>query len=288
MIRRSWPWLLVAVALALSASVAFAGGATYQLLPRTQLRNATLTNGNQSSVYSMAFNVPPKMHLTMLALKVEVASSGLSDSLQRVGIEVFPMTAVGSVMADSTTLGYDKNGKALGIRYIIPDSMAFGPIDLDDSNTKVDGFFCTTIDSLALATRGYLVLKDSTWTTGASNFDSSNALGQRGNWRQLVSSRVIYSEYLSRGKVGIGPYNAKAPGMAAIRPINASTLMTPVPLPGGPTVRADADAAPYTWFYMPMNDAYGGFVEVNRLMCTLLNRTTGTYYVSLYAICSDN
>lgn len=279
---------ILAVTLALCAHAAAASaGATYALCPPTLLRAANISNGSMSALYTSAFNVPQHMHLSMLAIKVELTTPG-NDSLRKVGIEVFPMTAVGTAIFDSTTLGYDVNGVPLRLTYHQPDSMSFAALDMDDSNTKLDGFFCTNVDSASIANGGWLVLRDSTWTTGTSNFDSTLTLGQRGNWRQWVSSRVVYSELMGGGKKGFGAYGVKFPAMAAVRQVNASSMMVPVPRPGGPAVRNDSEALAYMWFYLPMTDAYGGRIEVPRLMCTMINRMSQSYYVSAYAVCVDN
>ncbi len=82
---------------------------------------------------------------------------------------------------------------------VSPDTTAFSPIDLDDSSPRLDGFFCTTMDSLALATVGNL---------------SPIAAGQP-EYPTSVSRRVIFGSARNAVTTAIPGWPFLRPGFAS-------------------------------------------------------------------------
>jgi len=105
------------------------------------------------------------------------------------------------------------------------DSAAFSPVDLNDSNHRLDGWLCTSLDSTAL-----VVPTNLTPITGAAA-----ALPKYPN---EVSSRVVY-----------GKPTLTAFGVA----IGGANLV----LRRGEGAVAKATQLPSRWFHLPLTDAYG-------------------------------
>ena len=308
--------LVVALALAL-AGQAWAAQLTLPMLTPVTLSN---TSG-YSGYFANAVDIPEGWHASFMALAV-VQSVAAYDSSWATGIEVFPMTAVSSFLADSLIAGVN----SVTVQSKMPDSLAYGFIDTDDSNMKLDGFFCTNMDSVACANN--ITVRDTavfTPTAGGGNSARVPVVGVARvvgattaggwlDWRRYVSSRVIYSApfYPAPDSVGasayyqgmdyakrtmanadlVRPYPAS---YRAVGPVWDDDTKTPTTL--GPNDKVSAGFATtgqrVNWFFMPLADAYGGRYDIGRLSAVVVDRCrgvsgSGSRKVALYLICTKN
>ena len=175
------------------------------------------------------------------------------DSLlvQRAAIEVFVYTQAGfdslgvkyrqQQMFDSTGARSGPNvmrgsvgtiGDTLVATPVVGDSTRYALVDMDDSNDKLDGFFCTTMDSTALSTAGQ-ISGGQVWPAG-------------------VSSRIVYGRAVSPvgALVVPGQYYVNNPVYRYRIRLNDNSDFNP-----------DRTGARDVWFYLPLTDAYGGVLR---------------------------
>lgn len=221
--------ILATLLLALSA-VGAAHAGSQNGAPRTLFESQTLGAGGGGAEVVLSDSIAiPSVGYGMLAIRLSCVTAGASQD---------------SVGVDSTAFEAFLLGKADGAEV---DSSGYAPVDLDDSNTRIDGFFCTTLDSSSLMLPGNL-----TPITGAAStlpkfpFD--------------VSSRRVWGAAVQTAST------VAIPGISNIR------------FGGGPAA-THTSVRGVRWFYCNLADAFGGNLRgLKSIRVALLNRNPRIAY----------
>lgn len=200
---------------ALALSLATAAHAAYNEPPKMLYPATALGAGGSGTEYALSslsngLGIPNTAH-AVLAILATWADSASADSG---AFEVFAFATIGASASDSA---------------------GFGPIDLDDSSPRLDGWFCTTLDSTRLVLPGNL-----TPITGAASTVPK--------FPYDVSRRIVFG----------------APVLTA----------SGVAIPGASNVVFGPRGVTRSrWFYLAISDAYGGVLRgFDRFSLGILNR----------------
>jgi hypothetical protein len=174
-------------------------------------------------------------------------------------VEAFLYTQAG---VDSTGTKYISGGTMADSARAAPvvgDSTRYALVDLDDSSPKLDGWFCTTIDSTNLVLPGNLTPVSSP----ASKFPSE------------VSRRIVFGKPVLSTALGTA-----IPGMWFVESPDSRQRV------GG----ADRNHLPDAWFFLHLNDAYGGPIRgLHEINLGVLNRHPRIKYkVSAWVLGASN